>query len=464
MGNVSLASTTEDTTAAQPGRSFEDTLPAEPWRRLWLRTASRGVLLLGAYFGLWELAEATLWTPALIDLHALHLVRGMGAALFLATWSFLQIRESRLESERAMHLQMDKLDARVRERTRELAVARSFTELLFDSLRERIVVLDESGKIIKANRVAEDVAGRPLLGERCVDVFPSCPCQRDCAGCVRESARGPVVEARADAQGRVWELETIHVPRSAAGEACVIGVGRDVTAQRSLEAQVRHQEKMASLGVMAAGFAHDIGNPLASISTELELLSGETDVKAYQDSLSVLQRHVGRMSATLREMVSFARRRRDEVTDVSVSAVFADSVRLVEHDPRWRGVKLEVDVPEGVPSVRMVEDHLVLVLVNLMLNAVDAMPEGGKLTLSAHETDSRVQLLVKDTGAGMTEAVLNQAFTPLFTTKMGRGTGLGLAVSHEVVKSVGGSLQIESTQGSGTTVTISLPRAEEPHG
>ena len=406
----------------------------QSWSHLWLRIALRGAVLVVAYFALWELLEATVFVRGAFDLHVLHIVRGAGAAFFLGTWSFLQIRESRIESDRAMQAQMSTLETRVRERTRELETARAFTELLFNSLRERIVVLDREGTIVKANRIAAEVAGGPIVGKRGADVFG------------------------ADAQGRVWELEEIPVPEGAGHDAFVIAVGRDVTAQKNLEAQVRHQEKMASLGVLAAGFAHDIGNPLASLSTELELLDGEDDVARYRESLGVLRRHVSRMSATLREMVDFARRRRDEVTDVSIALAVRDSARLVCHDPRWKDVHLGVDVPADLPSVRMVEDHLVLVLVNLMLNAADAMPKGGSLTVTARHVDGRVDLRVRDTGVGMTPDVLAKALTPLFTTKTaGRGTGLGLSVSQTIVKSVGGALRLESTPGVGTDVIIKLP-------
>jgi signal transduction histidine kinase len=417
------------------------------WRNLWFRTAVRGALLVLAYFGLWEIVERTVMLRAGYDLHAPHLVRGMGAAFLLSTWSFLQIRRSRVASDLALAREMVKLEARVQERTRELEEARAFTELLFNSLRERIVVFDPDGRVVKANRVATEIAGEPLVGKKCLDVFP---------GCARSGSADTVVEDRADAEGRVWELENIAVP----GRDVMIEVGRDVTQQRNLEAQVRHQEKMASLGILAAGFAHDLGNPLASLSTELELLEGEQDLPRIRESVGVLRRHVSRMSRTLREMVDFARRRRDEVTDVSIALAVDDSARLVCHDPRWSKVQLVVDIPSDIPSVRMVEDHLVLVLVNLMLNAGDAMPNGGSLTVSARKREGRVELRLRDTGVGMPPAVLAKALTPLFTTKAhGRGTGLGLAVSSSILRSLGGSLRLESTEGVGTEVIIDLPGA-----
>lgn len=392
---------------------------------------------MGAYFALWEVLERVYLVHAFAELRVMHVVRGASAAFLLGTWSFLQIRSSRLSVERDLDAQMRELGRRVTERTRELEEAHSFTEMLFDSLRERIVVHDRNGNAVIANRVATEAAS-----------------------CSASPSRQKVEsEDRVDPHGRVWETERLTMP---GGDGLVIEVGRDVTEQRNLEAQVRHQEKMASLGVLAAGFAHDLGNPLASLSTELELLEDESDVQRMRESLGVLRRHVSRMNRTLREMVDFARRRRDEVTDVSIGLAIADSVRLVRHDPRWKRVELVNDVPTALPAVRMVEDHLVLVLVNLMLNAVDAMPEGGTLVLSARERDGYVKLRVKDSGEGMTPEVRAKALTPLFTTKgHGRGTGLGLSVSNSIVKSIGGALRIDSTLGEGTEVSIDLPCASD---
>lgn len=390
------------------------------WRDLWARTAVEGAALVLLYFVGWELAERSFLAETISsNLHAAHLFRGVGAALMLGTWSFLRIRSARLLSDADTQEHLARLEERVRERTRELEEARAFTELLFSSLRERIVVLDLEGRTIKSNRGAEDEASEA---------------------------------------GHVWELERIPVPDKDGGPGFVIEVSRDVTQQKNLEAQVRHQEKMAGLGMLTAGFAHDLGNPLASLSTELELLEGEEDATQLRESLGVLRNHVARMSRTLREMVDFARRRRDEVSDVSIAAAVADSARLVRHDPRWKKVELKVVAPNDLRPVHMVEDHLVLVLVNLMLNAADAMPEGGMLTVTARALGPNVELRVRDDGTGMAPDVLARAKAPLFTTKGStRGTGLGLAVCDGIVRAVGGSLDITSTVGAGTEVVVRLP-------
>lgn len=402
------------------------------WRDLWLRTALEGAALGATYFVGWHFVERWLLGGLTSSqLHGAFIVRGVGAALMLGTWSFLRICKARLDADASTHEAMAQLGERVRSRTRELEEARAFTELLFNSLRERIVVVDSAGRIVKANRYAED------------------------------AARDPVE--------RVWEVERIPVPDEGGGAGFVLEVRRDVTQQKNLEAQLRHQEKMAGLGMLTAGFAHDLGNPLASLSTELELLEDEDDVSQLRESLGVLRRQVARMSRTLREMVDFARRRRDEISDVSIDAAVADAARLVRHDPRWKHVELAVDIPKDLPSVHMVEDHLLLVLVNLMLNAADAMPSGGALVVSAVRAtrDGRdgIELRVRDDGTGMPPDVLARAKAPMFTTKgASRGTGLGLSVCEETVRSVGGTLDLTSVVGAGTEVSIYLPTRASSDG
>lgn len=436
------------------------------WRDLWYRTALAGAVFVFSVFGAYEIIERTLLRDAsYATLHKLHIIRGSSSAVLLATWAFLSIRRARLECDAKLEEDLCALEAAVQERTHDLEEARAFTELLFNSLRERIIVIDPEGRVIKANRVALEAAGAPLLGRRCMDVFSACARLGSCVACKATAGAPPVVETRADGDGRVWELETIAVPNAAGRMHVVLEVGRDVTARQQLEAQVRHQEKMASLGLLAGGIAHDLGNPLASLSSELELLDGEEDLGRVRESLEVLRRHVGRISRTLREMVEFARRRRDEVSDVSIASAVGDSARLVQHDPRWRKIALVREIPEDLPAIRMVEDHLLMVLVNLMLNAADAMPGGGTLTVSARANGAAVELRVRDTGVGMTPDVLAKAMTPLFTTKGDkRGTGLGLSVCRSVIQAVGGDIRLESTAGCGTEVIISLPRSTEREG
>lgn len=225
---------------------------------------------------------------------------------------------------------------------------------------------------------------------------------------------------------------------------------------RQAEAVAREHERLAGLGVLAAGIAHDLGNPLGSLSSELEMLEVEQDPERIRESLAVLRRHVDRMARALRDIVGFARRRGDERCEVRVEEAIADAVRLVAHDSRR--ARVEVETAEGLPPARMVEDQLVMVLVNLLLNAVDASPRGAAVRVGAHRAGDRVVLTVADRGTGMSPEVLARATEPFYTTKAGRGgTGLGLSGSRRVVAAAGGRLAIDSREGVGTTISLELP-------
>lgn len=234
-------------------------------------------------------------------------------------------------------------------------------------------------------------------------------------------------------------------------------MGERTQALAKAQAQLRNQEKLAALGVLSAGIAHDIANPLASMSSELEMLEGERDLGRAHASAAVLRDHVSRISRTLREMTDFARRRGEDTTDVRTALAVEDALRLVRHDPRARRVRFIVDVPAGLPALRIVEDHLVMVLVNLLINSLDAMPEGGRITIRAWSHGDQVRIAVSDTGTGMTEEARRRATEPLFTTKPGHGTGLGLSISADVLRAAGGGLDIESAPGVGTTVHLTCP-------
>jgi signal transduction histidine kinase len=133
---------------------------------------------------------------------------------------------------------------------------------------------------------------------------------------------------------------------------------------------------------------------------------------------------------------------------------------MVQHDPRARLIRIEARVQPGLPALCLVEDHLAMVLVNLVINSFDAMPEGGALTIEAQARADGVRITVRDTGVGMSEEIRRRVGEPLFSTKSGRGTGLGLAVCNDVMRSAGGSLSIESAPGVGTSVHLDFPTSE----
>jgi signal transduction histidine kinase len=384
----------------------------------------------------------------------------MGASLLLATWSFLYVAHLRRRYDAEFSSAYQALASEHEARTEALARSQAFTERLFDALHDRVVVIDRSGRMVKANRVALEAFGPGALGK---------PCALRCGeegplgtGCVAMAALrqgrpilGAVTTDRTT--GRVFQIEAYPVSEPETGREVVIETARDVTDLHQYEARLREQEKLAAVGMLAAGIAHDIGNPLASISSELELLEGEEDLEQVRRSTSVVRRHIDRISRTLREMTDFARRRGEQRSLVSVATAVDDALRMVRHDPRARRISFERDVPRALPEIHAAEDQVVMILVNLLLNAFDAMPRGGEVAIGAAVEAGALRLWVRDTGEGMSEEVRRRAVEPLFSTKEGRGTGLGLTVTDSVMRSLGGSLELASREGAGTTVSLRFP-------
>lgn len=432
------------------------------WVRTYLLTAGVGTAIILLIFLAYEIVERAWLLDRLdsTDIHRLHRARGIGTSVVIGTWAFFNIRSMRRRYEGAFARAYFDLSGAFEQRTHALGRAQQFSERLFDALRDRLVVLDRKGRVLKANQVARAVVGDGEVGRPCRMKGKECRA----SGCVgqRALAEGaPVLgDVRADASGRIFSIDAYPLLDPETGEEVALEVARDITEAKRLEAQLLAQEKLAALGVLAAGIAHDIANPLASMSSELELLENEKDAEVVRRSVGVLQRHLDRIGRTLREMTDFARRRGDEHADVCIQEAVEDALRMVRHDPRARRVRFELDVPERLPHLRLIEDQLVMMLVNLLINALDAMPSGGSIVVSARETEQGVDVEVADTGSGMTPEVAERALEPLFTTKpRGHGTGLGLTVTAATMRAASGTIELETALECGTTVRLRFPSA-----
>jgi signal transduction histidine kinase len=327
-----------------------------------------------------------------------------------------------------------------------------------------VVVIGPDLKIFKANQVALRAYGAAVIGKRCDEPFDGRPGVCEAAMVERTFATANAgVSERSEPRGDATEIVRLDsLPVKSDDEQqveAVLVVGRVVTAEKRLQAELLHHEKMAAFGLLAAGMAHEIGNPLASIAAQLRMNKETQDLERARQTFGVVEREVDRVARLLRDLVTFARRKRDDVSLVQLNDVVEDVVRLVAHDPRARQVKIEKRPAVGLPGVRAKEDHLMQVLLNLSLNAIDAMAQGGTLTIETSVGDGSVAVRVADTGPGIPPAVQQRIFEPFYTTKpAGKGTGLGLFVSRDIVESLGGRLEVERTGPDGTTFVVKLPR------
>jgi PAS domain S-box-containing protein len=280
------------------------------------------------------------------------------------------------------------------------------------------------------------------------------------------AAQGPH-EYRARARdGRALVVEVTSILFDDEEGASVVGFARDVTESRRLQAQLMRADRLAALGTMAAGVAHEINNPLAFMSLGLDaverrLEADEPDREAIQATLADVRHGVDRIAAIVRQLRAFSRAEETgSRAGVDVRAAVESAAQMAAHELRQYG-QLETDVPEALPPVRGEATQLEQVFLNLLLNAAHALDVetgGGRVRIAARALEDAVEVTVEDDGRGIPERDLAQIFDPFFTTKpVGSGTGLGLSICHSIVTGLGGSIAVDSEPERGTAVRVRLP-------
>ena len=233
-------------------------------------------------------------------------------------------------------------------------------------------------------------------------------------------------------------------------------VAERTAALRASQARLIHQEKMAAFGLLAAGIAHEVGNPLAALSNLIQILQRRGPDPYTAEKLETAGKQVGRIRRIVRELVDFARPGPSAAEPVRLADAVDEAIAIAKYYQRTKDRAIAVDVPAALPAVFAPRDHLAQVVLNLLLNATDATDSGGRISLTARATEDAVELRVADDGRGLDPADLPRLFQPYFTTKA-KGTGLGLFVSRQVVEELGGSLIYEPGPGPGATFAIRLP-------
>ena len=256
----------------------------------------------------------------------------------------------------------------------------------------------------------------------------------------------------------------VRVQTSGEGEMAVLGRSFNQmveTLQRTQE-ELLHKEKLASMGQLAAGVAHEINNPLGSILLFAEMLyeeAGEKDPR--RKDLKMITQETLRCKKIVSDLLNFARQQEILAQASDVNEILNQAVNSVSHQPNFNNVQIVKRFAADLPTLQADPAQLIQVFVNLLNNAADAMPEGGTITLATRLEDGRgVQIEITDTGRGIPEENLSKLFTPFFTTKpVGKGTGLGLSIAYGIIKMHRGQIGVKSRVGQGTTFQITLPLA-----
>ncbi|MBI5473883.1 MAG: PAS domain S-box protein [Ignavibacteriae bacterium] len=238
-----------------------------------------------------------------------------------------------------------------------------------------------------------------------------------------------------------------------------LGSHRDISEQRQLEQQLMHSQKMESMGTLAAGIAHEVGNPLTSISSIVQVVQRTITDDFAKEKLSLVQSQVHRITKIIRDLVDFSRPSNYQLQPTNIVNNLKEAVEIVKMAKKARNVKFNIRVDDEAPLLSLVPDQISQVFINILLNGVDAM-EGreGKIDIVVNKDASHVRIALTDNGCGISEEHLQKIGEPFFTTKpVGQGTGLGLWVSQGIIRSFRGDVRLKSVRGQGTTFTIILP-------
>ena len=351
------------------------------------------------------------------------------------------------------------------------AVQRQLASIV-ESASELVVSLDLSGRIVTWNNAARRITGlsiQDVTRRRLSELCPEEGAQvmsRMIAETLKTKRVGPV---RLQLHGEDSEVRTVDWAFSAMTDETsavngIVAVGRDLTEQLETEARLQQADRLAALGVMAGGIAHEVRNPLAISSAAAQLLLEQPLDKATQlECAEKIHSGTERASHIIENLLRFARPsepRQQSVLDIR--RVIQDTLKLAENQRKLAKIKLHLSLSQHRTTVRGNLTLLLQAFMNLLLNAINAMPGGGILSISSARKEDKVLLRVGDSGRGIARGDIEKVFDPFFTRMpVGMGTGLGLSITYAIIEQHGGDVQVKSTEGRGTTVTVTLPWAKE---
>ena len=377
---------------------------------------------------------------------------------------------------------LEEAHAELRRQFEELADLKGYTDNILGSLTSGIVTIDLDGRVVTLNPAAELMTGffrGEAAGRYCTELFAHTP---ELSDLLTETlaSRAPIANIsltlrRRNGSAVPIEFGTAPLKGGEGKDLGVIGVFRDVTLLRQLESDLQRSDRLAALGTLAAGLAHEIKNPLTSLLTFSRHLERKFDDRNFRERFgSVVPRELERINGIVERLLELARPARLSFALVRLPELLERAVELYADQLADRHIDIVREYARDVPPVQADKEALYRVFVNLVANALDAMPRGGRLIARAgwvtggdplpparRRAANRVKVEIEDTGTGIEPSETDRIFNPFYTTRSG-GTGLGLALAHKIVQDHGGRISFTSAPGRGTTFTIVLPLVAEP--
>ena len=350
----------------------------------------------------------------------------------------------------------------------DLKESNSILRALSDNLPTSFYVINPDFRLVAVNRSRAqrtDQSTRSMIGQLCYKAFFDR--RKSCTECrVNETFQSGRFTQRNERrrnyqnEDNEWEIFSYPILDENDQVTQALLVEHDITEKTRLETILTQSEKLAAVGQLAAGVAHEINNPLTAIIANAQILHRELPSNHdLQESVDLIARAGARAAQVVRNLLDFARKEEYRLGLTDLNETVERALELIQHEFLARGVGLKFDPDPDLPSILASQDHLQSVWLNLLLNAMDALDKTpGEINVNTQQVGDEIQITVTDNGKGIPPENMTRIFEPFYTTKApGRGTGLGLSVSHRIIKQHGGHIRVESQVGLGSKFTVILP-------
>jgi two-component system sensor histidine kinase AtoS len=353
----------------------------------------------------------------------------------------------------------------LQDRLREITSLKAYTDNILASMTNGLITIDLEKKVVTVNEMAESIIGRGREGiaglslEQVLDEHH--PLRQMLVETLAQEKEISHLEVELKRDGEsLWLIAGTSL--LIGGEAKTIGalaIFQDITELKALEEKLRQADRLAALGTLSAGLAHEIKNPLSAIKTFVQLLPQKIGLPSFMEKFNVtVPREIDRINYLVEDLLELTRRRVRPLVALRIDDLILQVIDLHGEDIKKRQIALEFHLDRRIPPVHGDAETLYRAFSNLIINAIQAMPNGGTLSISSKldSSLSSVEITFRDTGVGMDEMTAKNIFNPFFTTK-DKGAGLGLALTRKIIEDHRGTIEVLSVKGMGTTFTLNLP-------
>lgn len=381
------------------------------------------------------------------------LIMSVGSVLLIFFYRDKARAEELERHEKELEKYAGELEEKVSQRTRELTSEKEKLNTIVSAIGIGIMLVDNQELILWINQTMKDIAGRDITGTHCREIFTD---YSIISSSEENGMQTAVLSNLFGKSDRCFQVTTAPVKADDGGIHGYIKLMQDVTELKRQEEQMMHSEKLACLGRLTSGIAYEIGNPLTSVFSFIQILKNMEKDEFKKETIETIYFHMKSIADILTQLSVFSKMPLMELRPSKVNSLIEDSLSLIQYDKRTQDITIIKDLVADMPMITTDESQLSHVLVNMVLNAADAMPNGGTLTIRSRAKNNSIVIDFEDTGVGIDSDNLSRVFDPLFTTKE-KGTGLGLAVSYRIIKKLNGNITVESEPGKGSKFVITLP-------